>query len=220
MPGKVDRDMISFLKALTTMADRNDIIKDTHGNLSQLSEDGTEVLIKPSGMPYNEISSGDVCRFDLKTGYRLDKGRRNPSVDLPHHLSIIRRHLGNNVRAVCHTHSPYATAFAMVHEEIECGCTEQADYFGGQIRCLPYRDLDIWGDDVILHEGERAILLGRHGALTFGRDAEHAVDLAIALENVAMKTFLARNIVGKRVVPLHDEVITRWWDRYNMRYGQ
>src|SRR5258708_2826982 len=102
----MSRDVGSLLAALYLMARSGDVIRDTHGNVSCLDDDGT-VWIKPSGMEYGSIHLDDLCTYDLQTGGPIGVFSRKPSVDLPHHLSVYRRHPW--VRSVCHTHSPYAT---------------------------------------------------------------------------------------------------------------
>lgn len=207
-----------LVAALKTMGKRNDVIRDTHGNLSVIAPSGA-VYIKPSGVPYDEIHGTDVPWAAISDGEVLSKNLK-PSVDLPHHLEIYRK--APWVRAICHTHSPYATAFAIGNRGIPCLCTEQADYFGGPIRCVTYHDLDTWGAHAAPREGEKALLLGNHGALTFGKSPSDAVNLAIALENVAQKTYLAlmlHDMSGFRD-RLPPEEVKKWHERYNNVYGQ
>ena len=208
-----------LLEGLKKMGRRNDVIRDTHGNLSLIAPGGC-VYIKPSGVPYEEIQGTDIPWAAISDGEVMSTSAKKPSVDLPHHLEIYRR--APWVGAICHTHSPYATAFAMGIRGIPCLSTEQADYFGGPIRCIPYHDLDTWGMHAAPREGEKALLLGNHGALTFGVSPANAVDLAIALENVAQKTYLALMLHDRSgtVYRLPDEEIDKWHERYNNVYGQ
>jgi L-ribulose-5-phosphate 4-epimerase len=206
----------ALVSGLKQMAEMKDIIRDTHGNLSVLAPGGV-VCIKPSGMPYESICEEDIVCVAISDGEIL-MGKKKPSVDLPHHLAIYRRHPWIN--SICHTHSPYATAFAISGEDIECACTEHADYFGGPIICRGYRDLDSWGPALELDGDEKAVLLERHGTLTFGNTPKQAVNLAAALENVAQKTFLARNIRPRRETSMYDDEIQKWHRRYNTSYGQ
>jgi L-ribulose-5-phosphate 4-epimerase len=212
-----------LLVALRMMGKRQDIIRDTHGNASVRLEDGRGFAIKPSGMAYGEIDRTHLSIVDIDGKY---VSGLKPSVDLPHHLRIYRNN--PKINAICHTHSPYATAFALAEESIHCYSTEQADYFGGVIECLPYRDLDEWGGIVSAAlsgptEGslftKRAVLLTNHGTLTFADDAIEAVELAIALENVAQKTAIARQINPLAAPRPYDE-IQKWRTRYVTKYGQ
>lgn len=205
-----------LLEALREMANLKDVIRDTHGNVSCI-EPGGIVRIKPSGMEYSLISEEDICSVAVIDGHDLGS-IRTPSVDTKNHLDIYRRHPW--VGAICHTHSPHATAFAWAQAPIPCYGTEQADYFGGEIRCLQYADLDSWGDRVELREGERAVLLGRHGCLTFAEDPVTAVKLAIALENIAEKAYLARELHYYPFDPMPQDQVDRWHKRYLHGYGQ
>ncbi len=207
------RDLV---RALDRLASSQDVVKDTHGNVSLLGDDGL-VYIKPSGVPYGQVSSRtvSVATMDLD----IVAGELEPSVDLCHHVSIYRNN--PHVRAICHTHSPHAVAHAVAGFGIPCYTTEQADYFGGFVRCLPYADLNSWGTGVVLYAGERAVLLSRHGALTFGKTADETVSLAVALENVAHKNFLSA-LLCDRVPPnaMPSDEIAKWHERYMNVYGQ
>jgi ribulose-5-phosphate 4-epimerase/fuculose-1-phosphate aldolase len=207
-----------LVEALHLMGKRNDVIRDTHGNLSAIVPGGV-VYIKPSGVPYEEIHGTDIPYAAVLDGHMLHEPLK-PSVDLPHHLEIYRQ--APQVHAICHTHSPYATVFAMGIRAIPCLCTEQADYFGGPIRCIEYHDLNTWGTHAAPREGEKALLLGNHGALTFGNTPKEAVNLAIALENVAQKTYLALMLHDRSATKyrLLEAEVEKWHERYNNVYGQ
>lgn len=202
--------------ALQLMSSNERLIRDTHGNVSLFDRAQGHVYIKPSGVPYGDIEIDDVCVVDDST-LRQYSSRRRPSVDLPHHISIYHRHPW--IRAICHTHSPYVVAHAIAGRDIRCLSTEQADYFGGPVNVLPYADLNDWGDQVSVSGSTRAVLLERHGALTFAADPVEAVKLAVALENVAEKNYLAW-VLGGQVEPLPDRSIDQWHRRYRDGYGQ
>jgi L-ribulose-5-phosphate 4-epimerase len=204
---------------LKMMAQLNSVIKDTHGNLSVRYDEKT-VYIKPSGMQYDQIGYWDLCWGNVD-GSEWQKNKRKPSVDLKHHLSIYRRHPW--IKAICHTHSPYAAAFAAAKLALPCYTTEQADYFGGDVLLVPFADYDEWGDMVEIVEGERAVLLESHGVLTFGSTPIEAVNLAAALESCAEKNFLVRMLNSTLQNPcdvLPAAVRTRWHKRYLESYGQ
>jgi L-ribulose-5-phosphate 4-epimerase len=205
-----------MVMALALMGSSQHVVRDTHGNVSR--RDGNVVWIKPSGVPYAEINVWDIPLINVSSGESLVSDRLKPSVDLPHHLAVYRRY--DWVGGICHTHSPYATAFAAAKLPIPCVTTEHADYFGEEIPCLPYMPLDGWGAGVDLLHRQKAVLLGHHGVLTFGNDATHAVRLAVAVENVAQKTFLAWQLRGLHL-DLPKKEVERWYVRYNGGgYGQ
>lgn len=206
----------SVLEALRLMAKRNDVIQDTHGNVSGI-EGQRFMWIKPSGVPYDQIEFDSVCGVDFFDGKEV--GKLKPSVDTPHHQSI---YINNpQIRAICHTHSPHVVAFAIRRQSIPCTMTEQADYFGGDIECFPYSDLDSWGMNLGKLGDRKAVILGNHGGLTFGKTPVEAVKLAIQLENVARKNVLAGVFdIVQRWHPLEPEEVKRWFERYNNVYGQ
>jgi len=218
---------IEVLNAIHKMAKMQGVVQDTHGNVSM--RDGNNVWIKPSGVPYEQVGINDICGVTLDGAHIIEVGnvkpkdieaemkkkRLKPSVDASHHIDIYDNH--EWVGAICHTHSPYAVAFAACGMDVDCYITEHADYFGGTIRCLPYADLNNWGDKVSFGSGERAVLLERHGVLTFGDLATEAVNLAVAVENVAKKNYIIRSL-NKNLPEFHDA--DKWHRRYMNDYGQ
>lgn len=217
-----------FVKCLHKMHELQDIFKDTHGNLSwnffNSSMSSGETVIKPSGVSYKDVVVEDLplIQFIKEDGYVPYRGwvslsPKKPSVDSIHHLKIYENN--REVKAICHTHSPYATAFALAGKDIKCYSTEQSDYFGGHIRCLPYSDLNNWGEKIGT-TNDKAILLGRHGVITMSeKDPEDAINLAVAVENLAMKSYLALTL-NQRMQPLTSEEVQKWHDRYQNSYGQ
>jgi len=209
-------------QALQLMAKRNDVIQDTHGNVSAKVFDalfGVHVIyIKPSGVPYDQISEDDVCGVELlPDGSTVNFGHLKPSVDLVHHVNIYRNN--PHIHAICHTHSPHVVAHAIAGMSIPCLCTEHADYFGAKIECADYRDLHTWGN-IFVATSEKALLLESHGGLTFSDDPVKAVNLAIQLENVARKNILSQALFHPNFEALSKEEIKKWHDRYNNVYGQ
>lgn len=209
----------SLLEAIRLMAKRNDVIQDTHGNVSV--RDGESFMwIKPSGVPYEKIEFDNLCGIDFygTGGHWLQvAGNMRPSVDTVHHRWIYQRN--PKVKAIVHTHSPYVVAHAIRGSPILCVTTEQADYFGDDVRCLPYADLDKWGDLFFIDE-PKAVLLQSHGALTFADDPVKAVNLAIQLENIARKNILAGVIEDRKENPLTRDERQKWHRRYQDVYGQ
>lgn len=218
---------IELEREFVRMSEMRDVFGDTHGNLSWKIDDD-HVLIKPSGISFDKITRRDICAINVRTGEDDVHTGRRPSVDLRHHLKIYQ--YCPEVRAICHSHSPYVTAFAATRRTVPCILTEQADYFGGEINCVAHAiDPDDWSIDVwtklLAIDRIRAVLLASHGALTFGigdNPAAEAVDLAAALERVCHKTYLAMSLAAGefKLHSLWDRQITEWHDRYVNRYGQ
>ncbi len=176
---------------------RERLVTLTWGNVSAISEDRKAVAIKPSGVPYEELTSDDIVVLGLD-GTILE-GKRRPSTDTPTHLAIYRGF--EHVRGICHTHSRFATVFSQWRQEIPCFGTTHADYFCGPVpvtRVLSPTEVE---EDYELNTGkiiiERfrvggldplvipGVLVAGHGPFTFGRSAHEAVDVAVALEEVA-----------------------------------
>ncbi len=187
------------------------------GNASGIDRKRGVVLIKPSGMDYDRMKPADIVMTDLD-GRKL-RGNWNPSVDLPDHLYIYKH--CPEVGGVIHTHSNYATSFAMLGMPIPPYTTAIADEFGGEIPCTPYVDnqADHIGRAIVQYRNRApAILLGNHGVFAWGPTPLAALKAAVMLEDIAKTVHLAL-LLGKPS-PLPPEEIKKWWDRYHTWYGQ
>jgi L-ribulose-5-phosphate 4-epimerase len=187
------------------------------GNASGIDRKRGLVIIKPSGMDYDKLRPADMVVTDLEG--RKVKGRWKPSVDLPDHLYIYRHR--SEIGGVIHTHSNYATSFALLGKPIPVYCTAIADEFGEEIPCVPYVDnqADHIGKAIVQYMGKApAVLLAQHGAFTFGPTPRAALKAAVMLEDVAKTVHLAL-LLGKpeRLSP---EEVQKWWGRYHTTYGQ
>jgi len=213
-----------FNKACKFLAERSDA-RDSHGNISVLvrpeNASSKTMLIKPSGAEYSDDPDPVIVYFD-EGGFTVSPSdNRNPSVDTAHHWYMYRNN--KHLAAICHTHSTYATAFAMARRPIEVLCTEHADYFGKWIPCLAYADFSTWGGEVPVNS-ESVILLESHGLLSFGyldsNDALYdAVKHAIVAEEIAKKTHLTLQIAGYHD-SLDSEEVEKWHKRFKTVYGQ
>ena len=188
------------------------------GNASGIDRERGVVMIKPSGMDYDRMRPQDMVTTDLE-GRKL-KGAWNASVDLPDHLYIYKHcpHIGG----VIHTHSNYATSFALLGKSLPVYLTAIADEFGEEIPCLPYVDnrADHIGKAIVKYMGKMApaVLLGHHGVFAFGPTPRAALKAAVMIEDVAKTCHLAL-LLGKPK-PLLPVEIKKWWDRYHTTYGQ
>jgi L-ribulose-5-phosphate 4-epimerase len=187
------------------------------GNASGVDHKRGRVLIKPSGMDYDNMRPADMVVTDLEG--RKVKGKWKPSVDLPHHLYLYKH--CPEMGGVIHTHSNYATAFALLGRPIPVYLTAIADEFGAEVPCMPYVDNlgDHIGETILKHMGKApAILLGQHGAFAWGPTPREALKAAVMLEDIAKTCFLAL-LLGEPK-PLPPEEVKKWWDRYHSTYGQ
>src|SRR5579884_1773154 len=108
---------------------RRGLVIFTFGNASGFDREQQLAVIKPSGVPYEQLRPEDLVVTDLHGNIR--EGSLRPSSDLPTHLALYRAWPG--VNGVVHTHSRHATAWAQANREIPCFGTTHADYFGGSI---------------------------------------------------------------------------------------
>jgi L-ribulose-5-phosphate 4-epimerase len=214
-----------MVKSFRMMAKRNDIIQDTHGNLS-CRIDSNRIIIKPSGVMYEDIMNHHLCEIEFdNSGWKQLSGQLKPSVDTVHHVNIYRNN--PNINSICHTHSPYATAYAIAGAHIFCRCTEHADYFGTTIQCMPYSDLNSWGAELCVNidriESNFAVLLAKHGVLTFANDPITAANLAVQVESIARKNFISETICSVRDTDSESMTageVDKWHKRYTNSYGQ
>lgn len=198
---------------------RNELVIWTAGNVSARVPDADLMVIKPSGVSYDELSAETMVVTDLQG--RLVHGEHQPSSDTAAH-AYVYRHLPE-VGGVVHTHSTYATAWCARREPIPCVLTMVADEFGGDIPVGPFA---LIGDDSIgrgivetlRHSRSRAVLMGGHGPFTVGATPRDAVKAAVMLEDVARTVHIAQQLgVTPRLAPA---AIDSLYDRYQNVYGQ
>jgi len=187
------------------------------GNASGIDRRRGLVIIKPSGVDYDRLRPSNLAVTNLEG--RQVTGKWKPSVDLPHHLYIYRQR--PDIGGIIHTHSNYATSFALLGRPIPAYLTAIADEFGNEIPCAPYVDNigDNIGRAVVEAMGRApAVLLAHHGVFAFGATPRAALKAAIMLEDVAHTCHLAL-LLGKpkRLPP---EEVRKWYDRYHTSYGQ
>jgi L-ribulose-5-phosphate 4-epimerase len=155
--------------------------------------------------------------LDLEGG--IVEGDLAPSVDAATHLYVYRHR--RDVRAVVHTHSTYATAFAAVGRPIPVYLTAIADEFGGPIPVGAYAQIggEEIGAEIVRSIGSsRAILMTGHGVFTIGPDVASAVKAAVMVEDVARTVFYALQLGQPEEIPLAE--VERAHRRYLDGYGQ
>jgi L-ribulose-5-phosphate 4-epimerase len=180
------------------------LVVETFGNLSVVDRAAGVFAIKPSGVPYAELTADAMVLVSLDTGTVVE-GRLRPSSDTPTHLELYRAF---NCGAIVHTHSEYATMFAQARTAIGCMGTTHADYFRGDIPVTrPMTETEIAADyekntGLVIVETFKtlalspdevpAVLVANHAPFTWGKDAAHAIELARVLELVARIDWRAR----------------------------
>jgi len=191
----------------------------TAGNVSARVPGQDLMVIKPSGVSYDELSADAMVVTDLHGN--LVEGEREPSSDTAAH-AYVYRHLPD-VGGVAHTHSTYATAWAARGEPIPCVLTMVADEFGGEIPVGPFATI---GDDSIgrgivetlRSSRSRAVLMKNHGPFTIGVDAQAAVKAAVMVEDVARTVHISRQLGSPIEIAQPD--IDSLYERYQNVYGQ
>ncbi|MEJ2600750.1 MAG: L-ribulose-5-phosphate 4-epimerase [Anaerolineales bacterium] len=196
---------------------KNELIRWTSGNVSARDPETGLVVIKASGIRYEEMNPEHMVVIDLE-GNRVE-GNYKPSSDVNSHLYIYKHR--PDVGGVVHTHSRYATAFAAVGKPIPCVLTAIADEFGGPIPCGGFALIgdEAIGKVVIDSIGKSpAVLLKNHGVFTVGKDALAAVKAAVMTEDVAATVWMALQIGTPEIIPQDD--VDKLHARYTHVYGQ
>jgi L-ribulose-5-phosphate 4-epimerase len=198
---------------------RNHLVAWTSGNLSARIEGEDLMLIKPSGVSYDDLTPESLVVCDFHGS--VVEGDYAPSSDAATHGYVYREL--PEIGGVAHTHSAYATAWAIHGEPIPCVMTAMADEFGGEIPVGPFA---LIGDETIGHgivqtlagHHSRAVLMRAHGVFTVGATARDAIKTAVMCEDVARTAHLARALGP--VTPLDPDDIEALHDRYQNVYGQ
>ena len=217
--GQVMDQVRREVAALHAELPRNELVVWTAGNVSARVPGRDLLVIKPSGVSYDELTPENMVVCDFEG--RLVEGEHAPSSDTAAH-AYVYAHLPE-VGGVVHTHSTYATAWAARAEPIPCVLTMMADEFGGEIPIGPFA---LIGDDSIgqgivatlANHRSRVVLMQNHGPFTVGRTAKAAVKAAVLCEEVARTVHIARQLGEPLPIPQAD--IDRLYDRYQNAYGQ
>jgi len=171
------------------------LVKFTWGNVSAIDRAQGLVVIKPSGVKYEEMTDEDMVVVDLEG--RIVEGTKRPSSDTPTHLVLYKAFL--QVGGIVHTHSTWATVWAQAGRSIPALGTTHADYFYGDIPCTrPLTDEEIQtayeretGTVIVETFANRdpvatpGVVVQGHAPFAWGKDAEEAVHNAVVLEEVA-----------------------------------
>lgn len=204
----------------------------TWGNVSGILRESGLVVIKPSGVAYEKLIPDMMVVLDLEGN--IVEGDYNPSSDTPTHLVLYKEF--EKIGGVTHTHSTYATAWAQAKRKIECYGTTHCDYFYNAIPCTPELTPEEINGDYELNTGKvivRAmkdrdynsmpgILVANHGPFTWGKDAKHAVENSVILEELARMAQLTISI-NPEITAIQNALMDKHYLRKhgkNAYYGQ
>jgi L-ribulose-5-phosphate 4-epimerase len=170
------------------------LVMGTFGNLSAVDRDAGVMVIKPSGVPYEQLAPEHMVPVSLETGEVIDSTLR-PSSDTPTHLELYRAF---PCGAIVHTHSEYATTLAQARLGVRCLGTTHADYFRGDVPVTrPMRQdevevdyerhtglviIETFAERNLSPEDVQAVLVANHGPFAWGPDTAKAIETARVLE--------------------------------------
>lgn len=204
----------------------------TWGNVSGIDRDKGLVVIKASGVRYEDMKDEHMVVLDMEGN--VVEGKYKPSSDTPTHLALYRAFPG--IGGIVHTHSMWATAWAQAQLSLPCYGTTHADYFYGDIPCTrPLKSEEITGD----YESETGrviietfvdrdplqvpgVLVASHGPFTWGKDAHDAVHNSVVLEQIAKMAYASRTL-NSSIQPVQDVLLDKHFLRKhgaNAYYGQ
>jgi L-ribulose-5-phosphate 4-epimerase len=212
---RIRRDVCSLHAELV----RYNLVVWTAGNVSARVPGRDLMVIKPSGVSYDDLTPENMVVCDLYG--RVVEGEHAPSSDTEAQ-AYVYRHL-THIGGVVHTHSPYAVAWAARGEPIPVVTTMCADEFGGDIPVGPFATI---GDDSIgrgivdtlADSRSPAVLMQNHGVFTVGPTARVAVKAAVMCEDVARSVHLSCQLGQPLSIPRAS--VDALYDRYQNVYGQ
>lgn len=205
----------------------------TWGNVSGIDREQGLVVIKPSGVEYDEMTAEDMVVVSLESG-EVVEGKWKPSSDTPTHLALYKAF--PNIGGVVHTHSRWATSWAQAGRGIPAYGTTHGDYFYGQIPCTRKMTSDEIAGSYELETGNviietfdgreadnvPAVLVHSHGPFAWGKDPADAVHNAVVLEELAFMAYHTEAIEPKSDV-MQQELLDKHYLRKhgaNAYYGQ
>jgi L-ribulose-5-phosphate 4-epimerase len=209
------------------------LITFTWGNVSGIDRDRGLVVIKPSGVSYEDMKAEDMVVVELETGKVVNKGLK-PSSDTPTHIELYKAFTA--IGGIVHTHSRWATTFAQAGRGIMALGTTHGDYFYGEIPCTrKMTKAEIQGEyeketGLVITETFQGkdpdtmpgVLVHSHGPFAWGVDPMDAVHHAVVLEEVAFMNFHTL-MLEPAIQPMQQELLDKHYLRKhgaNAYYGQ
>lgn len=214
--------MIQYEEIRKKVIETGLLIKDrlvvgTWGNISIKIPDKDLMAITPSGVDYDTIKPSHIVIMDFN-GNVID-GEKKPSIEYPIHSAVYKNR--SDVGALIHTHSEYATAFAMARKPIILAAEDLAQIIGGDILVASYAlpgTVELSRNVVEALGDNMAVLLANHGLLCCGKDIKEAYKSSCIVEKSAKELIFAKLLGG--VVPLSKEDVKYMRDFYLNKYGK
>lgn len=212
---------------------KNNLVTFTWGNVSGVDREQGLMVIKPSGVAYEDLRAKDMVIVELESGKIVGK-RLKPSSDTPTHLELYKEF--KNIGGIVHTHSRWATTFAQAGRSLIALGTTHADYFYGEIPCTrKMTKEEIQGDyeketgRLITetfqgkdYEAIPAVLVQNHGPFCWGTDPKSAVHNAVVAEEIAFMNFHVL-MLESDISPIQEELLDKHFLRKHGKsayYGQ
>jgi L-fuculose-phosphate aldolase len=205
------KGIIASCRAMNSLG----INQGTSGNIS--TRCGRNMLITPSGVPYEDLKPGDIAVMPIEGEYGSWSGPLNPSSEWRFHLDIMRSR--PDVGSVVHTHSTYATTLAICGKEIPAIHYMVAAAGGPNIRVAPYATYgtkELSEHAIKALEGRTCCLLRNHGVIATGANLKRALWLAVEIETIAKQYYLSLAVGNAQVLP--DDEIARVVEKFK-NYG-
>ena len=209
------RELSEEIVATANQMEKTGLVEGTAGNVSAIDESWSRVLITPTGIPYSALTEADISVVGLD-GTVLG-GPYVPSSELPMHLQVYRAR--TDIRSVVHTHSRFATTFAVLNRPITAVHYVLA-FAGNSVQVAPY---ETYGSDSLGRScvdslgSRRATLLQNHGVLTVGVTPAAALNVASSVEYCAELLWRAQ-CIGRPTL-LDEEEMARVEEKF-ASYGQ
>ncbi|MBO5070713.1 MAG: L-ribulose-5-phosphate 4-epimerase [Roseburia sp.] len=211
---------------------RHNLVTFTWGNVSGIDRDAGLVVIKPSGVEYDDLTPENMVIVSLENGYCVE-GNFKPSSDTPTHLELYRAF--PTLGGIVHTHSRWATCWSQAGLSLPAYGTTHGDYFYGSIPCTRKMTQEEIGGEYEAETGRviietfrdkspadiPAVLVNSHGPFAWGSSPEEAVHNAVVLEEIAMMAFYTEQLGNNQ--SMQQELLDKHYLRKhgkNAYYGQ
>lgn len=194
------------------------LVKWTSGNVSLRLPELNYVIIKPSGVHFEELTAEKMVIVDLLGNVVF--GKLKPSVDLSSHLYVYNNN--DKTNCIVHTHSPFATSFAILGEDIPVLTTTHANVFGSPIPVSKYASIgeeDIGKQIINNIDSSDVVLLRNHGVFVCSQNIKDCIKKSVVLEEIAEYSYYAL-LRNPNLDQLPEKVINDTNYFYKSKYGQ